>query len=41
MGHPVEINALFFALKDGSSGTEIVFLRWTPFVRQPEPLLKV
>ena len=26
MGHPVEINALFFALKGGSVGTEIVFL---------------
>jgi len=26
MGHAVEINALFFALKGGSVGTEIVFL---------------
>jgi hypothetical protein len=26
MGRPVEINALFFALKGGFLGTEIVFL---------------
>jgi len=33
MSHAVEINARFFALKDGSVGTEIVFLNQNLAIR--------
>jgi catechol 2,3-dioxygenase-like lactoylglutathione lyase family enzyme len=36
-----DATARFFETMFGAEVTRSVYLRWTPIVRQPEPLLKV